>query len=392
MSAFPIIFVDSRMSSNTNVTNVNRAAGLCLVLLYFSGGTVDITAHEVFSDGNIKEIHAANGDAMGGTKVDENIVKLLEEMLGHDFVQMYQSDCPQEWFRLKIFLEIKKRSIKPSGGHLTIPVDAILGQKYEQFAGHPISDIGKGVDLGYKFTNGVLVVDQHKVRALFEPVVKKIVDHVDAQLQKCLVKCKYLILVGGFGEYRFLQEAIQDRFGSGYIIMVPTEAETTVIRGAVLFGHNPSIVRSRIALMTFGTYSTPTFDAALHDPKYKIQEDGEELCNKVFNTFIEKGQSVETGTTITRYFCPNSINQTKMNFNLYSLDRTTDAKKIEYVESPEFQKIGECVIELPKNHAGPDSTIELEVTFGGTEIVVQVKDAQTEAKLAEATTINFTAM
>ena len=75
--------------------------------------------------------------------------------------------------------------------------------------------------------------------------------------------------------------------------MVPAEPETTVIKGAALFGHDPAIVRSRIALMN-GTYSTPTFNAALRDPKYKIQEDGQELCDKVFNTFIEKGKSVET--------------------------------------------------------------------------------------------------
>ena len=137
--------------------------------------------------------------------------------------------------------------------------------------------------------------------------------------------------------------------------------------------------------MTYGTYSTPTFNAALHDPKYKIQEDGQELCDRVFNTFIDKGKSVETGTTITRYFCPNSINQTKKNFNLYSLDRTTDTNVIEYVESPEFQMVGKCGIDLPKHDAGPNSTIELEVTFGGTEIVVQVKDVQTESKLAETT-------
>ena len=365
---------------------------ICGMYLYFSGGTVDITTHEVLSDGNIKEIYAANGDAMGGTKVDENMVKLLEEMLGSDFVSMYQSDHPQAWFRLKNDLEVKKKSAKPSGGRFTITVDAILGKKYEEFHGHPISDIGKGGGLGYKFTNGVLAVDHHKVRALFDPVVHKIVDHVQAQLQKKkLAQCKYLILVGGFGECSFLQKAIQDRFGSRYTIMVPTEAETTVTRGAVLFGHNPSIVRGRIALMTYGTYSTPTFDAALHDPKYKIQEDGQQLCNKVFNSFIEKGESVEAGKTISRYFCPNSVNQRKMYFNLFSLDRKTHADKIEYVESPMFQKVGECVIDLPKNHAGPNSTIGLDVTFGGTEIVVEVKDIQTESKLAKATTINFAA-
>ena len=96
----------------------------------------------------------------------------------------------------------------------------------EEFADRPISDIGKDEGLGYKFTNRLLVVDQHKVRALVEPVVQKIVDHVEALLQKkSLAQCKYLILVGGFGECQFLQEAIQDRFCNRYTVMVLAEPQ-----------------------------------------------------------------------------------------------------------------------------------------------------------------------
>ena len=47
-----------------------------------SGGTVDITVHEVMSNGNLKEIHAASGGAWGGTKVDDAYEKFLIDIMG----------------------------------------------------------------------------------------------------------------------------------------------------------------------------------------------------------------------------------------------------------------------------------------------------------------------
>lgn len=53
---------------------------------HFTGGTVDITAHQILPSGSVKELHAATGGAWGGTKVDENFVNLLIEILGENFI------------------------------------------------------------------------------------------------------------------------------------------------------------------------------------------------------------------------------------------------------------------------------------------------------------------
>ena len=39
--------------------------------MYVSGGTIDITVHEVQFDGHLKELYHANGGAWGGTFVDQ---------------------------------------------------------------------------------------------------------------------------------------------------------------------------------------------------------------------------------------------------------------------------------------------------------------------------------
>ena len=52
-----------------------------------TGGTVDITAHEVLDSG-VKELHHATGGACGGSYmyVDKNFEALLADVLGANFV------------------------------------------------------------------------------------------------------------------------------------------------------------------------------------------------------------------------------------------------------------------------------------------------------------------
>ena len=46
-----------------------------------SGGTLDVTAHEIQKDNTVKELHFATGGALGGTRVDDQFVKIMERVL-----------------------------------------------------------------------------------------------------------------------------------------------------------------------------------------------------------------------------------------------------------------------------------------------------------------------
>lgn len=48
-----------------------------------SGGTVDVTVHEVSCRGGLKEVYKASGGAWGGTKVDEAFYEFLSVIAGN---------------------------------------------------------------------------------------------------------------------------------------------------------------------------------------------------------------------------------------------------------------------------------------------------------------------
>lgn len=50
--------------------------------MVFSGGTVDITIHQVVDKNTLKEIDSASGGAWGGTMVDEAFKQFLIKLVG----------------------------------------------------------------------------------------------------------------------------------------------------------------------------------------------------------------------------------------------------------------------------------------------------------------------
>jgi activator of 2-hydroxyglutaryl-CoA dehydratase len=49
-------------------------------------------------------------------------------------------------------------------------------------------------------------------------------------------------MVGGFSECELVQDAIRDKIGTSIKLIIPVEAGLAVLKGAVLFGHQPKSV------------------------------------------------------------------------------------------------------------------------------------------------------
>jgi activator of 2-hydroxyglutaryl-CoA dehydratase len=78
----------------------------------------------------------------------------------------------------------------------------------------------------------------------------------------------HLFLVGGFAESAIVQEAVRQEFGSRIDVIIPQGAGVAVLRGAVLYGLDPSIVHVRRARKTYGIGVIKPFEWNKH-PKGK---------------------------------------------------------------------------------------------------------------------------
>ena len=107
-------------------------------------------------------------------------------------------------------------------------------------------------------------------KALFQgflkPCSEKIVNHIRELLEEQNVKgtIKILLMVGGFFESEFFQEAIQNAFPE---YPIPQEAGIYVLKSAMVFGHDPTTIDERKT-----KYNDRIQNSELVDPqKTKIQ-------------------------------------------------------------------------------------------------------------------------
>lgn len=101
------------------------------VYIYLIGGTVDITAHQVTADGNVKEIIRPTGGNWGGTRVDEEYIDLIKCLIGETATKDINQNASSAFFEATREFESAKRTIKPKSDtkfNVRIPIQ--IGEIY----------------------------------------------------------------------------------------------------------------------------------------------------------------------------------------------------------------------------------------------------------------------
>ncbi|GFT32301.1 heat shock 70 kDa protein 12A [Nephila pilipes] len=88
---------------------------------------------------------------------------------------------------------------------------------------------------------------------LFQPTLDAIRMHVQHVLDSCESgTISYLFLVGGFAESAILQKSIRDAFSDRLKVIIPQGVSLAILKGAVQFGIDPTVVSSRRSRLTYG--------------------------------------------------------------------------------------------------------------------------------------------
>ena len=344
-------------------------------LICISGGTIDITAHEIVNAKNVKELLVANGGSWGGTRVDENFVALLKQSLG-DFVEQYREKEPNQWLTLMLAFEKAKKIVKDDGKHqLRLQLSFNIFKSHTQLTGKGLDDVINSTKniTGISCRNGSLVLTHAATMGLFRPVITEIQRHLKEQLQqKILADVSYVMLVGGFAECKILQKGITDILPKGSTI-IPEEAQLAISKGAVKFGLNPKAIESRFARKTYGVDMEPRFRPNIHRADKKVTRRGIDYCNDVFDVFVKRGDSVEGKAVVTKKYFPRHANQPYMTFDIFYTEHDT-LEQVEYVDNQKFRRAGTLLVEMPDKDGKRGTEVEVEFKFGGTEIQVSGKD------------------
>ncbi|MBN3282030.1 HS12A protein, partial [Polyodon spathula] len=357
------------------------AEGDRYVVVDCGGGTVDLTVHQIrLPEGHLKELYKASGGPYGSIGVDYEFEKLLCKIFGVDFIDQFKIKRPAAWVDLMIAFESRKRAAAPERTNpLNINLPFSFIDYYKKFRGHSVEHALRksNVDFVKWSSQGMLRMNPDAMNALFKSTIDHIIQHLSDLFEKPEVSdIKFLFLVGGFSESPLLQQAIQTMLGGRCRIIIPHDVGLTILKGAVLFGLDPSVIKVRRSPLTYGVGVLNRYVEGKHPPEKMLLKDGTRWCTDVFDKFISTDQSVALGETVKRSYTPAKPSQLVIVINIYC----SEIDDVAFITDPGVKKCGTLRLDLTGTE--PSSVparreIQTLLQFGDTEIKAVALDIAT---------------
>lgn len=187
---------------------------------------------------------------------------------------------------------------------------------------------------------------------------------------------KFLFLVGGFAESPLLQVAVQQAFGNQCRVIIPHDVGLTILKGAVLFGLDPAVIKVRRSPMTYGVGVLNRYVEGKHPAEKLLLKDGTRWCTDVLDKFILTDQSVALGETVKRSYTPAKPSQLLIIINVYC----SEQEDVNFITDPGVRKCGTLKLDLTGVDSTPVPTrreIQTIMQFGDTEIKATALDITT---------------
>ncbi|XP_018534417.1 LOW QUALITY PROTEIN: heat shock 70 kDa protein 12A [Lates calcarifer] len=349
------------------------------VVVDCGGGTVDLTVHQIrLPEGHLKELYKASGGPYGSIGIDYEFEKLLCKIFGQDFIDQFKIKRPAAWVDLMIAFESRKRAAAPDRTNpLNINLPFSFIDYYKKFRGHSVEHALRksNVDFVKWSSQGMLRMSPDAMNSLFKPTIDHIIQHLTELFDKPEVSdIKFLFLVGGFAESPLLQQAVQNMLQGRSRIIIPHDVGLTILKGAVLFGLDPSVIKVRRSPLTYGVGVLNRFVEGKHPPEKLLVKDGTRWCTDVFDTFIAADQSVALGEMVKRSYTPAKPSQQVIVIHIYCSEKDS----VGFISEHGVRKCGTLRLDVSGTEStAPRREIQTLMQFGDTEIRAMAVDVST---------------
>ncbi|XP_063415832.1 heat shock 70 kDa protein 12A-like [Mytilus trossulus] len=351
-------------------------AGLKFMVVDLGGGTADITVHQRHDDGTLKEVVPPSCGPCGGKSIDEAFHSFLKRICGPKVMEELKKTELEDFIDLFREFESKKRSIRLDQTNkvvITLPVALIVlvkSHRGKMETALEQSPYGQAVS----YSKQKLHISPELFRDLFKSTAQALIKHLEQMFRNVkLSDLKSFIIVGGFSECELIQHRMKETFGKHKKIIIPEEAGLAVLKGAVLYGHQPKAISATVLHHTYGFQCCQKWDPEKHPKSGKVNIGGVDQCKDVFYKFVKVGQQVETGIEESHVFKVLKPDAKTIECTIYV---STDTNP-RYVTDPSCQRLGNVIIPLPEITAGQVVEIEGTMVFGGTELVVLARELHT---------------
>ncbi|XP_052792382.1 heat shock 70 kDa protein 12B-like [Mya arenaria] len=354
------------------------APGRKYLVLDAGGGTIDITVHETQRDHTVRELYKANGGPWGGTRIDEAFITFLTDITGTEVMEKFKSDHRDDYLDLLRDFEVKKTGFVPDMDQkVTFKMPISIHETFSSVRGE---DFRRSLIMKHDlkdqvtFAGDKLRIQAAQVKNFFTETCDTIIGHLRNVLGQPTVRgTDTILMVGGFSESPMLQRAVKEAFSEMKII-IPAEAGLAVLKGAVIFGHNPTAIASRVSRFTYGISVNKTFIPGVHPESKKVINDGRADCQDCFDKHVQIDQEVEVGQSFDeKGYIPSRRNQRTVAVRVF----TSTERNPKYVDDPGCTELGNINVDMSNIDSYEERNFVVKMIYGDTELHVEAKVLKT---------------
>ncbi|CAG2254314.1 unnamed protein product [Mytilus edulis] len=345
------------------------------LLIDLGGGTVDITAHKVHIDGTLQELYQATGGRWGGTTVDSEFQLFLFRLFGQQVMEKAYRKYPNEMLELSLDFEVKKRVFEPKQTlAVAIKIPVCLHELFYEINSMTIAESVQNSTMKHtvELKRDKMMIVPKQFYNFFDSSLTCIVNHVHGLLHKPdLSDINTILLVGGFAESHVVKEAMRLNFPKMRIVN-PDDCSLSVLKGAVLFGHDPQAISSRICRYTYGIAITIPYVPGVHPVRKRQIIKGNAICDDIFDIHLRIGEKAEIGKPRKE-----AVYQAVQGERLAILEvfASTDPKPHFVTEDTCFE-LGSLVINLTDFNRN-ENKVNVTLHYNGTELDVVAREVST---------------
>ena len=293
---------------------------------------------------------------------------------GAEFINSIRTRQPYAWLQLTRAFEIQKRAFDGEND-LVITIPPVFASQYEEMFNQKLTTVrsNEGIRVSRNFD---FVITPVLVKTLFANVVDGISKEIDNGLNRVRkgysrhIVVRYIFLIGGFSDCKFVQESIRNiESTKESTILTPQEASVCVLRGAVLYGQNPSFIQSRILRHTYAILSERPYEEGT-DVASRMEKVSGKYVVRYLDAIIKKGEAVSEGTIKTRrVMIPKSDQYTKK--DIYISEKTN----VDNPSSTSVRRLGSLSVERSAaTRRDKDKYVDIQFVFGKTEFYASTSD------------------
>ena len=338
----------SEKTSDKEAVKVGNKYIICDI----GGGTVDISTHIRKKNGDkveIEEIYPPCGGSHGSTYINKAFIeKVIKQLFGKDSIEKLNDimDNPQLdkdlYIDYCILLEeienfkinIKNIQITKRGNNEAKRINCTL---FENLVDSDIKTLIDNYNMNCPKEWKITVYSDYKIYFPYQIMIdltkEIIIDNVIKNLKNILENIpdiKSIIYAGSVSSNDFIISKFKENIPevNHYRSAYPSIA---VAKGAVIFGFDPYIIKSRVSKFTIGVNVNDKWNESLHgkrnDLKYFDKIEDCYYCHNVFNPIILKNQKVGINEIISqKYIMKSSKGVAKFYKTIYNNVRFIDEK------------------------------------------------------------------